>query len=435
MSDLPGYGQAGPDQPGFGQPGGPPGAGQPGPGPGAPGYGGPLPHYGQSGYGPSWPPAGGWAPAAPMPGGVPLRPLGVGEMLSGAFTLIRRNPVATLGLAAIVETLAAVITTFISWSEQNLSRQLQLSVKGHPTTAQVGHALGHFFTSLVPDLFVTIAVTLVAQSILTGMLTGALGRGLIGDKITIGEAWRIARIPAVIGVSLLVPAIVIFPWVAFALIVAGLAVAKITAGAVLVGVFGGISLFVMTIWVLIRLLMAVPVVVLEVAGPWTALRRSWQLVQGNWWRVFGINLLAAIVVGVIAGVISLPFGLLRILIEGGGSLVTGLGGTVKPTVLALIVSAIGGIVATTCTRPISAGVSVLLYADLRMRKEGLDLQLQQAGQTPGMGSADFTNLWQAGPRQPGFGARPGTFGPGGFGPGGFGPGGPPANGSSGVPGW
>lgn len=411
MTDFPGYGQAGPDQPGFGQP--------PGPGPGAPGYGGQFPRYGQTGYGPSLPPVGGWAPPAPMPGGVPLRPLSVGEMLSGAFTLIRRNPMATLGLAAIIETLAAVITTFVSWSEQNLSRQLQQTTNSHPTSAQLGHALGHFFASLVPYLFVTIAVALIAQSILTGMLTGALGRGLIGDKITIGEAWRIARIPAVIGVSLLVPLIVILPWLAFAGIVAGLAYAKITVAAVLFGVFGGIGLFVTTIWVLIRLLMAVPVVVLEVAGPWAALRRSWQLVQGNWWRVFGINLLAGIVVTVIAGIIEVPFGLLRILINGGGSVLTGLGGTAKPTVLALIVGAIGGIIATTCTRPISAGVSVLLYADLRMRKEGLDLQLQQAGQTPGMSGTDFTNLWQAGPGQPGFGPGPGTFGPGG----------------PGVPGW
>ena len=83
-----------------------------------PGY----PRYGQSGYGPSLPPVGGgWAAPAPMPGGVPLRPLGVGEILSGAFTLIRRNPMATLGLAAIIETLSGIITTALSWSEQKLT--------------------------------------------------------------------------------------------------------------------------------------------------------------------------------------------------------------------------------------------------------------------------------------------------------------------------
>ncbi len=448
MSDLPGYGQAGSGQPGYGQRGfGPAGPGQPGPA-GGPGYGGQLPRYGETGYGPPMSPMGGWAAPAPMPGGVPLRPLSAGEMLSGAFTLIRRNPIATLGLAAIVETASAVITTFVTWSEQKLTHELQVSLKGHPTSAQVGHALGHFFGSFVPYLFITIAVALVAQGILTGMLTGALGRGLIGDKVTIGEAWRIARVPAVIALSLLVLAIVFVPWVLFGLIIAGLAAAHVTAAAVLIGVVGGIGLVVATLWVSIRLLMAVPAVVLENAGPIVALRRSWQLVQGSWWRVFGIYLLAGIVVAVIAGVIEIPFSVARILIEGGGSILSGLGNTAKPTLVALIIGAIGGIIATTCTRPISAGVSVLLYADLRMRKEGLDLVLQHAGQTPGMSDTDFASLWQAGPRQSGFATGPGTFGPGGGpgyfgqpgGPGGFGqPGGPGSPGAGppadGVPGW
>ncbi len=441
MSDLPGYGQPGSDQPGYGQSGfGQSGSGQPG-------FGNPdfgqsnsgLPRYGQGGYrqggyGPSMPPVGGgWAAPAPMPGGVPLRPLGVGEILSGAFTLIRRNPLATLGLAAIIETLSAVITTFFSWSEQKLTHQLQNSLKSAQTSTQAGHALGHFVSSFVPYFFVTIAIAFVVQSILTGMLTGALGRGLIGDQVSIGEAWRIARVGSVIGVSLLVLVIVLAPWVAYGLIVIGLAAAKVTAAAVLVGIVGFIALFVLTIWVAVRLLVAIPVVVLEAAGPVAALRRSWLLVAGNWWRVFGIYLLAAIVVGIVAGLIELPFTIARVIISGHGSVGLGFASTAAPTVSALIVGAIGGIIATTCTRPVSAGVSVLLYADLRMRKEGLDLVLQQAGQSPGMSGSEFANIWQAGPGQSTFGAGPGTFGAGG------GPGYPPGTGqnggSTGTPGW
>src|SRR5260370_24891416 len=197
-----------------------------------------------------------------MPGGVPLRPLSVGDMLSGAFTLIRRNPVATLGLAAIVETASAIVTTFLTWSEQRLTHRLQVSLSSNSSSTQVGHAFGHFSASFVPYLFLTIAITFIAQTILTGMLTGVLGRGLIGDKITIGEAWRIARIPTVIALSLLVPAIALVPWVVFGLIVFGLAATHLTAVAVIVGVLGGIALFVSTIWVSVRLILAVPVAVL-----------------------------------------------------------------------------------------------------------------------------------------------------------------------------
>lgn len=182
----------------------------------------------------------------------------------------------------------------------------------------------------------TIALTFVVQSILTGMLTGAFGRGLIGDQISIGQAWRIARVASVIGVSLLVLVIVAAP-------------------------------------------------------------------------------------------------LARGIISGHGSLFIGFTSTGAPTAAALIVGAIGGIIATTCTRPVSAGVSVLLYADLRMRKEGLDLVLQQAGQSPGMSGTEFMNIWQGGPGQATFGAGPNTFGPGG-GPG-YRPGTGPDGNSSGVPGW
>src|ERR1700733_2453673 len=94
--DPPGW--PGWSQPGYGQPGpGQPGSRRPAPGP--PGYGQPPP--GQ------WPR---YSEAAPKPGVIPLRPLGVGEILDGAFASIRRNPKAVLGLAAVVMTIAAVIS-------------------------------------------------------------------------------------------------------------------------------------------------------------------------------------------------------------------------------------------------------------------------------------------------------------------------------------
>jgi hypothetical protein len=86
----------------YGQPGYQP-FGQPAP-PGPPPY--PQPGYGQGGYGQGGyvPPGQGGRNAAPAPGGVPLRPLALGDILNVAVTLARRNPAATFGLAAIVRT-------------------------------------------------------------------------------------------------------------------------------------------------------------------------------------------------------------------------------------------------------------------------------------------------------------------------------------------
>jgi hypothetical protein len=60
------------------------------------------------------------------------------------------------------------------------------------------------------------------------------------------------------------------------------------------------------------------------------------------------------------------------------------------------IGAIGSIVAATCTRPISAGVTVLLYTDMRIRKEGLDLALNQAAQAQALTGDEFMNLWRPG---------------------------------------
>jgi hypothetical protein len=62
--------------------------------------------------------------------------------------------------------------------------------------------------------------------------------------------------------------------------------------------------------------------------------------------------------------------------------------------VSLIVGAIGSILAATVTRPISAGVNVLLYVDLRMRREGLDLTLRDAAQNQTLTGEEFGAIWR-----------------------------------------
>ncbi|MCA1657577.1 MAG: hypothetical protein LC713_07725, partial [Actinobacteria bacterium] len=93
MTDRPGGGWA---NPAWGEPMGAPvghGTGPPQP-PGAPAYG----SYA------------GFVDPAPVPGPVPLRPLGVGEMLDGALSIIRRHPRITIGLAAVIVTVEQTIS-------------------------------------------------------------------------------------------------------------------------------------------------------------------------------------------------------------------------------------------------------------------------------------------------------------------------------------
>ena len=64
---------------------------------------------------------------------------------------------------------------------------------------------------------------------------------------------------------------------------------------------------------------------------------------------------------------------------------------------------IGTIAAGTVTRPISAAVTVLLYVDMRMRKEGLDLALRTAAGGAPLADSEFAAAWR--PPRPGAATR------------------------------
>src|SRR5215472_12049668 len=366
------------------------------------GQGGP----GQPRYAP-WPSQ----PQAPKPGVIPLRPLGVGELLDGAFTSIRRNPRATLGIAAILLTASAVITTAVSLLLVHYIGTVTLPSPGQKLTdAQATRLLTRILEVLAPTVAVSAVLAFIVDTVLTGLLTVVIGRLVLGHKITAGEAWRIARprIPALVGATLLIPLILIGVWAVYAVVLVIFALAH--APGALIGLLAGvgaIAAIVLTIWFSIMFRMAGPAVVLEREGPAQALARSWRLVRGSFWRVLGITLLAGLIVLVTAGVLQIPFGLLAAMAGGGNSLLPSTGGNVA----SILISAVGGVVAGAVARPISAGVAVLLYVDLRMRREGLDLVLQTAASSGAAPAGDeFASLWRPGAQaaQPGTGAGPGA---------------------------
>jgi hypothetical protein len=387
----PAYGQPGPGQPPPARPGpGQPPYGQPPYGPppyGQPPYGQPpygQQPYGQPGYGlPQYggSPYGQWTPPAPKPGVIPLRPLSVGEILDGAFTAVRRNPKATLGLAAIVMTINGVCTAVLGLLTRNAAANLQYPVAGQTyTSTQLGHFYASFAKVYVPLIVGTLIVQFVVDTCLTGMLTAVIGHSVLGRQITIAEAWNLARprLLAVVG-SVLLEGLIILGLLA-AGVIPGLALilAHAVALGVLLMVVSLIAAFVFIVIFSVRFSLATPAVVLEGKGPWTSLVRSWRLVKGSSWRVLGITLLTSIIVAFAGFILELPFDIIS-LAAGSHShsngLSFGFGGT---TVIGVLVTAVGATVAGAVTRPVLAGTRVLLYTDLRMRREGLDIVLQSA---------------------------------------------------------
>jgi hypothetical protein len=414
-------GQPGTEQPGTEPPGtGQPGTGQPDP-PGWPGWS--QPGYGQTGYGQtgsgqpgygqpaSGPPGSGQLPpgqwprygeAAPKPGVIPLRPLGVGEILDGAFASIRRNPKAILGLAAVVMTISAVISATITRTLLNLGG-LNLPSPGQQLTpAQVTHLVGRIVAVVVPAVGLALLLTFIVQAILAGLLAPIIARGVGGQQISAADAWRATRprLPSLLLATLLVLLAGLGPLLILGLIVGIAFVAGAPPAVYAVLALLGLVALVLTIWFSTMFSLVTPVVVLEHESPGRALARSWRLVTRSFWRVFGITLLAGIIVAVAGGILQLPF--------------TVLGAVSGSGIVATVILVIGAIAAGTVTRPITAGVTVLLYVDMRMRKEGLDLALRTASGTgqPGTGQPggpsggssgdDFATVW----RPPSAGAAP-----------------------------
>lgn len=358
-----GWSAPGSDSPGHSAP--PPQYGQPGPQYGAPQYG--APQYGAPQYGAPGPmsPIGGM-PLAPRPGVIPLRPLTISDIYEGTMRTIRGNPGATLGLSllvAVVITLPAVALTIA----------LDHFDPGSPETRDVLQYLstdGYTVVQSIGTLF------------LTGMLCVVVAEAVLGRRVSIGQSWAKVkgRIWALIGVSLLTLLIVLSPLIVMGLLIAGLVVSigdgggGAVAGVVVLALFVFFVALGVMAYLWIKLHFAVPVTVLERQGPIASIKRSWELTRFQWWRIFGILLLTAILVGIVTMILSVPAGIIAgVSLESDPEAQTiGLWATLGVQASSVVVM--------TLTSPFSAGVSSLLYIDQRIRKEALDVTLMAAAQ-------------------------------------------------------
>lgn len=333
----------------------------------------------------SWGPQGRWQPDV-KPGVIPLRPLGVGEILDGAISTIRQHPRVMLGISAIVGAISALLNSFASWLTL---RDLEGIDPETATDEEVVEFLAIGFTSIGATIVVTTLATLVA----TGVLTVAISRAVLGRRVSMREAWESARPRLVRLVGLwLLTSLIIFGVVAVGPVLGILlAAAGVTALGVAVAVIGGIGGALMAIYFYVRFALAPPALILEKQRIVAAMRRSHRLVKGSWWRVFGILLLALVLAGILGQIIQTPFGLLGF----GTSYFVPTEDFTAPGLVDLTVAGIGGVVASAITLPFTAGVTTLLYVDQRMRREALDIELARtAASAP---TAAATTATQDGP--------------------------------------
>jgi Membrane domain of glycerophosphoryl diester phosphodiesterase len=255
-----------------------------------------------------------------------LRPMGLGDLLDTTFALYRQNFVLFAGVVALLtvpQTLLDMILVLL------IPKATSVSATG-ATIVDTNLAVTAGALSAIRAL-----VGFVFGFLITGALALAVSARYLGRQMAVEDAY------AEVGLRSLV----------------SLALASIVAGILIV--IGFLFLVIPGVYLIVRWIFIPETVVLERKGAFAALSRSGELVRGSWWRVAGIGLvlflLTAFLQAALGGIV-------------GAILSLGSGTTGK-----LVGDAIQGVVRI-LIYPIELGGLVLLYYDLRIRKEGFDLQ-------------------------------------------------------------
>ncbi|MFJ7593276.1 hypothetical protein ACIQZO_39055 [Streptomyces sp. NPDC097617] len=326
-------------------------------GPSAGQYG---PQYGYPGGPGQW----GQPPAA-KPGVIPLRPLGLGEILDGAVATMRTHWRSVLPITLVVATVVQVISVIL---QKFMLDDLVFATSEDISAEEIIDTLGSTFAASAVVQFIQVLGTIVV----TAMLTMVFSRAVLGQNSSVSDAWREARpqLLRLIGLTLLLA-------VGAILLGAVLILPGILADSIGLAILGFFVWLPLLVWLGIRFSLASPALMLEKSTVLKAFARSSKLVKDTWWRIFGITILTSIIAFFISMMIVAPFQFIGLIVFGGGfeALEDGSGTSNWGM---LVLPAIGLIIAQTIVMPFQSGVTVLLYVDQRIRREGLDLELARA---------------------------------------------------------
>ncbi len=296
-------------------------------------------------------------PAVPQ-----LRPLGIGEILDVGIKITTRH-FWTLARAVLVvvvplQLLASIID--LSAAEGTLSSggsSLETDEFGNPQLE----------TDEIWTVFAAVLVStvlgLLAQTIATGACFKAVTDAYLGRT----PSWQgstghvLRRLHSILWISFLT------------YFLGGLAfLACILPG----------------VWLFIAWTVAIPAFLTEEVKGRRALGRSFRLVRHFWWRTFAIIILGAILAGIVSGVLV--------------GVLTAVTFTSDSTLAAVIANFVASVAAGVLTTPFIAAITIVLYIDLRVRKEGFDLALLAArlGEGGEPGEAPLPTVLPAPPALP-----------------------------------
>jgi hypothetical protein len=269
----------------------------------------------------------------------PTAPRSIGGLIDDAFRLWR-EALAKTWVTALIAQLAVSVPL------------LMFRVPVVPGAAQNPQQLLAMYRSPMFWLCYLIAVLLgsgLYNAILVQTASAAEQRSMtVGESLGVG--FRLLPRTILLGLA----------FAAGVSILAVLFLLPALAWGVLARVVLGSACFLILFFLLGRLFLAQPVLIVEDAGVIDSLKSSWNLTQGHWWRCATILTVVIIIFFVFLLVVGFVAGLATAFVGPGST---------AAAIMGQLLSVVGNTVFT----PLLIAVILSIYYDLRLRKEGGDL--------------------------------------------------------------
>ena len=256
-----------------------------------------------------------------------LRPLAVGEILDAAFAVYRRNVFALWKIVAVVVALPAALNGALAVAQR-----------------QVGTSNNSSSGSLVVLELLFVVVTFVALALATAAAYRLVADAYLQRAVDPDASLRfgLKRIGSVMWVS----------------IILGLGV-----------ICASIFLLIPGVYLYVAWSVAIPVLLAENLRGTKALGRSRALVRGRFWPCLGVLALSFLLQFIV--LFAIIFVLAAIVDTTGND------------TLLFFEQSISTLISNTLVLPFQIAVTTVLYIDLRVRKEGFDVQLMASALEPG----------------------------------------------------
>lgn len=270
-----------------------------------------------------------------------LRPMEYGDLLDEMFDLYKKHFVLFVGIFGVIYLpIQMIIYLVMTYSLHPLGKLL--GTPGHPP-ANPSASLPTLFAALGFMALISFAV-MPLQLLAQGAVTWAVSRCYLEKSPTIGESYK-AVLPK------------LWRYVVTAFITS----IMVTVGTMFCCAPG--------IVLMIFLAFVSEVIILEDTAYFDAITRSFRLVALDFWRVVVLGLLTGLLYSAIYSIILIPFFFVRSLMPEKPFTVNGIG----------ITQTLVESIANSVVIPVLVITFVLLYYDIRVRREGFDLEMLASG--------------------------------------------------------